>query len=211
MTRGGHTLIKNLTLDLAPNQRLLVRGPDPEARRGLVRATAGLWKSGMGKIHRPPLEETAFVSDRPYLREGTLRDQVAYGVPDGHWLKDEKLEEVLRQVGFAQVLERVGGLDADRDWMNILSMAEQQELGYARLLLSEPRWAFLDEATSALPPAERKHLYELLSEAGMQYVSVGNVFGLDEFHDIVLELRSDGSWKVVPVTAAAGQEQPINL
>jgi vitamin B12/bleomycin/antimicrobial peptide transport system ATP-binding/permease protein len=130
---------------------------------------------------------------------------VVYGVPDGHWLKDEQLEEVLRQVGIAPVLERVGGLDAERDWVNILSMAEQQELGFARLLLSEPHWAFLDEATSALPPAERAHLYELLSEGGTQYVSVGNDPGLEEFHDLVLDLRSDGSWKVMPV----GKE-PIN-
>jgi vitamin B12/bleomycin/antimicrobial peptide transport system ATP-binding/permease protein len=209
MTRGGHTLIKDLNLNLPSGQRLLVRGPDPEARRALVRATAGLWKSGTGKIHRPPLQETAFVSDRPYLREGTLRDQVVYGVPGGDWLKDEKIEEVLRQVGFAPVLERVGGLDAERDWVNILSMAEQQQLGFARLLLSEPRWAFLDEATSALPPTERARLYEHLADAGTQYVSVGNDPGLEEFHDLLLELRSDGAWKLVPAGEVAGREQPI--
>ena len=35
-------------------------------------------------------------------------------------------------------------------WEDILSIGEQQRVGFARLLLAKPKFAIMDEATSAL-------------------------------------------------------------
>lgn len=46
--------------------------------------------------------------------------------------------------------------------------------------------------------ATEKALYELLVEREMAFVSVGHRPTLVEFHDTVLELDGQGSWRLLP-------------
>ena len=73
----------------------------------------------------------------------------------------------------------------------------------ARLLLNSPRFVVLDEATSALDVATERHLYDLLIEREMAFVSVGHRPTLTAFHDTVLELDGTGRWCLLP---AAGYD-----
>jgi putative ATP-binding cassette transporter len=61
----------------------------------------------------------------------------------------------------------------------------------------------LDEATSALDVATERHLYGLLAEREMAFVSVGHRPTLTAFHDTVLELTGQGGWRLHP---AAGYD-----
>ena len=56
--------------------------------------------------------------------------------------------------------------------------------------------AFLDEATSALDVNNQRTMYQLLQKEDITYLSVGHRPNLVEFHDIVLEVVGDGSWKI---------------
>ncbi len=47
-----------------------------------MRAMAGLWKEGQGRIVRPPLEQMMFLPQQPYMTLGSLRDQLLYTMPD---------------------------------------------------------------------------------------------------------------------------------
>ena len=200
--RDGRLLVKELSLEVPAGRRLLIVGPSGSGRTSLLRAAAGLWTTGQGRIVRPPLADIVFLPQQPYLRPGPLRDQLLYGTRRGG-VPDECLQEVLREVGFEAVLERVGGLDAEADWANTLSLGEQQLVAFARLLLARPRFAFLDEATGALDEAAGRRLYEALSATPIAYVSVAGNPGLAEYHDLVLELGPNGAWSVQGAAAAA--------
>jgi putative ATP-binding cassette transporter len=195
--RDGRTLIKDLTLEVPQGRRLLVVGPNGVGRSSLIRATAGLWDHGEGTIRRPPLGEVMFLPQRPYLVPGSLRDQLIYAAQQTR-ITDDDILEVLRQAKFEPVLERVGGLDVERDWGKDLSLSEQQQLALAGLLLAEPRFAFLDEAASALDPSRAQAIYRALARTPISYVSVANDLNLIEFHDELLELSPSGTWRLAP-------------
>jgi putative ATP-binding cassette transporter len=193
--RDCRLLVKDLSVEVPRGERLLIRGPRGSGRTSILRAAAGLWTAGQGRIVRPPLEGVMFLPQQPYLRCGPLRDQVLYATRGGQ-VPDEELLAVLRKAGFEEVLDRVGGLDAEQDWPNTLSRGEQQRLAFARLLLAGPRFAFLDEATGALDDHQGHALYEVLSRTPITYLSVATDPGLVRYHDRVLELGPDGSWEV---------------
>jgi vitamin B12/bleomycin/antimicrobial peptide transport system ATP-binding/permease protein len=80
-----------------------------------------------------------------------------------------------------------------------LSLGEQQRLAFARLLLTQARYAILDEATSALDLKNEQHLYEQLRATKTTFVSVGHRISLLQYHQQVLELLGDKSWRLMGV------------
>lgn len=191
--KGDKILIDNLNLEVKLGQRLLILGPDGIGKTSLGRATVGIWDYGEGRIIRPSPENIVFVPQRPYTALGTLRDQffdADYLGPDA----DERLIATLTQLAFGPILDRVGGLDVERDWANILTVGEQQLLGIARILMAQPKFAFLDRATNALSTSRARHVYELLSHTSITYISISDQIHLKDFHDNVMELAEDGKW-----------------
>ncbi|KAJ0501074.1 putative ABC-type fatty-acyl-CoA transporter [Helianthus annuus] len=99
-------LIKDLSLTVCSNEHLLITGPSGSGKTSLLRAIAGLWRTGWGKItfyakHTPEMasNEVAMVNEtnnvdkkskyrdfkgvfflpqRPYMVLGTLRQQLLY-------------------------------------------------------------------------------------------------------------------------------------
>lgn len=186
-------LIRDLTLAVDPGKSLLIVGESGSGKSSLLRAIAGLWHSGSGRIFRP--EETLFVPQQPYMILGTLRSQLLYPDAD-RTVQDEHLLHMLDRLNLPDLAERSGGLDAEADWEKILSVGEQQRLAIARVLVTMPRYAMLDEATSALDSANEAHLYSLLAETETTLVSVGHRPSILKYHEQVLELRGEGEWKL---------------
>jgi putative ATP-binding cassette transporter len=202
--KDDRPLVHDLSLEVPRGRRVLVTGPNRAATSAVVRAAAGLWAKGGGQIRRPARKRVLFLPEQPYLVPGTLRDQLLLGVPEGA-VSDERILGVLRGVRLDALVEHLGGLDAEHDWRAVLSLAEQQLIAFARLLLAEPDFAFLDSAASALTEPRRAEVYRVLVSKGIGYVSVGDRQpSLLATHDTLLELRPDGSWSVTPINA----EQP---
>jgi putative ATP-binding cassette transporter len=200
---GSKTLVNDLTFELRRNQSLLIMGASGTGKSSVLRTIAGLWSIGAGTLERPPWRDVMFLPQRPYMIDGNLRDQLLYPYSDKP-LSDDKILAVVDKVNLADVLERVDkDLDRVMDWINVLSIGEQQRVAFARLFLRNPKFAFLDEATSALDEENQERLYQLLKESRIGFISVGHRTTLTKYHDRILQLDRSGSWKITESGATA--------
>jgi len=184
-------LMQDLSFTLPDGDSLLIVGASGVGKTSLLRAIAGLWSTGSGIIEHPPLKSLLFLPQRPYMRLGSLRQQLLY--PQEVAKSEVELETVLATVNLDAA--RWGGLDAIADWTQVLSGGEQQRLAFARLLVQQPHCVLLDEATSALDEANEARLYTQLQKQSISYVSVAHRESLLEWHDWVLELTRDRGWR----------------
>ena len=193
----NQTLVKNINLEVGPNQRVLVVGPSGCGKTSLLRLVSGLWPSGSGEVERPPLGELMFIPQKPYMLLGSLREQLCYPLDQARF-SDSQLRNVLEEVNLAGMISRYPDLGIQQDWPRLLSLGEQQRLAFARLLLNSPQFAVLDEATSALDVATERRLYGLLAQRDMAFISVGHRPTLTAFHNTVLQLDGSGGWSLLP-------------
>lgn len=94
-------------------------------------------------------QNLAYVSQQPYLFEGTIRDNIRYGRPEA---TDEEIEEAAR-LAFAHdfIIAQPQGYETPVGENGMtLSGGQRQRLSIARALVRNAPILLLDEATSAL-------------------------------------------------------------
>ena len=204
------TLVEALSVEVTPTESLAIVGESGAGKSSLLRAIAGLWNRGNGRIVRPAADSMLFLPQKPYMILGTLRQQLLYPHTDSR-VSDERLYQVLQQVNLADLPDKVGGLDVELSWSDILSLGEQQRLAFARLLLTQPDYAILDEATSALDVQNEKLLYQLLQKSNTTVVSVGHRPTLLQYHQQVLKIKPKSQWQLFSVEDYLNslKEQPL--
>jgi putative ATP-binding cassette transporter len=190
-------LVKDLSVTVKPGEGLMIVGESGSGKSSLLRAIAGLWRSGSGTICRPREDDILFLPQQPYMLLGTLRSQLLYPNQDPS-VADEELLDLLARVNLPDLAARFGGLDVEMDWHKVLSVGEQQRLAFARLLLARPLFAILDEATSALDSANEASLYRQLAETQTTMISVAHRSTILKYHKQVLELTGDSDWRSHP-------------
>jgi len=180
----GSTLVELPSFHAAPGEAILVKGPSGTGKSTMLRAFAGIWPYGSGRIS-VAAGGAFFIPQRPYLPLGTLREAAYY--PAAPAADGEEIARVLESVNLGHLIPH---LDEEDNWSRKLSGGEQQRLAFARVFLSRPRTVFLDEATSALDEENERRMYELLRQAEWKptVISIGHRNTLDRHHDRTLDL-----------------------
>jgi putative ATP-binding cassette transporter len=176
----GRPLLRSTSIDLQPNQNVLVTGPSGAGKSTFFRAMAGIWPYWKGRVVVPKGARLLFLPQKPYLPIGPLKRAVSYP-DDEQRFSEEEVREALRAVGLAQLTADLG---RSENWAQVLSGGEQQRLAFARALLTKPDWLFLDEATASLPEDAEDALYRLMRERlpGTTVVSIGHRASLAAYH-----------------------------
>ena len=160
----GSVAIGPFDLTVGAGERVLIEG-DVTAAIKLYKATAGLWPWGHGDIELPAGEPIFFMPQKPYVPPGTLRDVICYPNTTAP-CADATVAEILTRVGLPELAARLD--DAER-WDQSLASDELQRLGFARLLMHRPLWAFLQDSMDALGAEGQAEMLRLVDAALPEY------------------------------------------
>nr|XP_057912833.1 ATP-binding cassette sub-family D member 4 [Doryrhamphus excisus] len=206
-------LVEDLSLTIREGAHLLVVGNTGTGKTSLLRVLNRLWEAESGFVQMTTCfgpRGTLFLPQKPYLTDGTLREQVIYPLKDIYpasgSVDDERIIKFLQLAGVFSLMKRTGGLDeiVDWNWYDVLSPGEMQRLCFARLFYLQPKYAVLDEATSALTEEAESQLYRICKQLGMTLISVGHRSSLEKHHDIQLKLFGAGHWELRRLKGADG-------
>ncbi len=153
-------LLKNISIDVKPGQRIAIVGPTGCGKTTMINLLMRFYDVQKGRIlvsghpvtdiTRDSLRKNfGMVLQETWLKAGTIRENIAYGKPDA------SLEEVVEAAKHAHAhsfIKRMPkGYDTviSEDGGNI-SQGQKQLLCIARVMLMHPDMLILDEATSSI-------------------------------------------------------------
>jgi len=186
LREDGSALVAGAELAVMPGEKLLLTGAAGTGKSTLVRALAGAWPWGRGRIEVRAGAKLLVLPQRPYLPAGSLRRVVSY--PDaGDRHSAGEIAAALHKVDLGHLATR---LDEEAPGDRTLSGGEKQRLAFARVFLLRPDIVVLDEATAALDLVSQERLMKrLLHELrDATVLSVGHRPELAAFHHRIVTL-----------------------
>ncbi|MGP5220304.1 ABC-F family ATP-binding cassette domain-containing protein [Arthrobacter rhombi] len=202
---GGAPLFKNVTLRLAPGERLGIVGVNGAGKSTLLRLLNGEVEPTEGRIKRGKTVQTAVLTQEvTELDELSNRRVIEV-------IQDEKNVFSIggREVSAGQLIEQLG-FTQEKQWTPVrdLSGGERRRLQLLRLLVGEPNVLMLDEPTNDLDTDTLAAVEDLLdSWPGTLVVVSHDRYLLERVTDHQVALLGDGQIRDLP----GGVEQYLEL
>ncbi|VDM12203.1 unnamed protein product, partial [Wuchereria bancrofti] len=156
VTPTGNVIVNNFNIEIHDGMHLFITGPNGCGKSSLFRILGGLWPIYRGRLELPPKTEMYYLPQRPKS------------------ITDNGLMEILKTVHLSEIVEREGGFESEREWIDILSGGEKQRLGLARIFYHQPKYALLDECTSAISIDIEALIYQAMKDAGFTLLSISH-------------------------------------
>lgn len=165
--------VHDVSLDITPGETVAFVGSSGSGKSTLLNLVLGFVRPTSGRILldgadmqdldlRTVRRSVSVVPQESVLFEGTIRENIAYGLDD---VSEDRLREALRDANAAEFVDRLpDGWDTVVGERGArLSGGQRQRLAIARALVRDPRILLLDEATSALDPESEELVKEALN------------------------------------------------
>ena len=164
--------LENLNLTIQKGQKVAILGKTGSGKSTLLQLLVRNYDANQGELFlagKPIVDyaedtlrsQFCFLTQRVHVFSDTLRQNLQFASAVN--ISDEKMIEVLNQVGLGKLLEKEQGLDI---WLGDggrpLSGGEQRRLGLARILLNDALILLLDEPTEGLDRETERQILRLI-------------------------------------------------
>ncbi len=152
--------LHDVSFRIAPGETVALVGPSGAGKTTIAALLPRFWDVGSGRITIEGIDvrdlaltelrgAIGIVPQEPTLFSGTVRENIAYGRPDG---TEEEIVAAARAAHAMEFIDRLPqGFDTRVGERGVkLSGGQRQRLAIARVFLKDPAIVILDEATSSL-------------------------------------------------------------
>jgi ATP-binding cassette subfamily B protein len=166
-------VLKNINLDVAPGKTVALVGHTGCGKTTIISLLLRFYRVKPGQLlidgvdinrfaHTCLRNNIAMVPQEPILFEGTVKENIAYGMPDA------TMERITAAAKAAEIHKMITELPDGYDTFlgeegMKLSVGQKQRIVIARAILADPAILVLDEATSSLDTESERLLQKALS------------------------------------------------